>query len=65
MKTSTRMVVLNNFKFVLDLISVVVSAVYGLRRLSAFWIGLAIRVKRSSDNAELDIGLRKIILVDN
>ena len=56
MRTSTRMVVLRGFKCVLDLISVIVSVAYGLRRLSRFWTGAAIRVMRTSDNSELDIG---------
>ncbi len=56
MRTSTRMVVLRGFKCVLDLISVIVSVAYGLRRLSRFWTGAAIRVMRTSDGAELDIG---------
>jgi hypothetical protein len=56
MRTSTRMVVLGGFKCVLDLISVIASAAYGLRRLSRFWTGAAIRVMRTSDNSELDIG---------
>jgi hypothetical protein len=50
------MVVLRGFKCVLDLISVIVSVAYGLRRLSRFWTGAAIRVMRTSDDAELDIG---------
>jgi hypothetical protein len=50
------MVVLRGFKCVLDLISVIVSVAYGLRRLSRFWTGAAIRVMRTSDGAELDIG---------
>jgi hypothetical protein len=50
------MVVLGGFKGVLDLISVIVSVAYGLRRLSRFWTGAAIRVMRTSDGAELDIG---------
>jgi hypothetical protein len=49
-------VVLRGFKCVLDLISVIVSVAYGLRRLSRFWTGAAIRVMRTSDDAELDIG---------
>ncbi len=56
MRTSTRMVVLGGFKGVLDLISVRASAAYGLRRLYGSWTGAAIRVRRSSDNAEIDIG---------
>lgn len=58
MRTSTRMVVLGGFSFkcVLDLISVIASAAYGLRRLSKFWTGAAIRVMRTSDNAQIDIG---------
>jgi hypothetical protein len=50
------MVVLRGFKCVLDLISVIVFVAYGLRRLSRFWTGAAIRVMRTSDDAELDIG---------
>ena len=56
MKSSTRMVVLSRFKCVLDLIFVIASAAYGLRKLYSSWTGAAIRVKRSSDNAEIDIG---------
>ena len=56
MRTSTRMVVLGGFKGVLDLISVRASAAYGLRRLYGSWTGAAIRVMRTSDNSELDIG---------
>jgi hypothetical protein len=56
MKLSTRMVVLNSKKYVLDLISAVVAAAYSLRRLYASYTGAAIRVRRSSDNAEKDIG---------
>jgi hypothetical protein len=50
------MVVLGGFKGVLDLIFAIASVAYGLRRLSRFWTGAAIRVERSSDNAQLDIG---------
>jgi hypothetical protein len=50
------MVVLRGFKCVLDLISVIASAAYGLRRLRRLYTGAAIRVRRSSDNAQLDIG---------
>ena len=56
MRTSTRMVVLGRFKGVLDLIFAIASVAYGLRRLSRFWTGAAIRVMRTSDDAELDIG---------
>jgi trimeric autotransporter adhesin len=56
MKLSTRMVVLNSKKYVLDLISAVIAAAYGLRRLYSLWTGAAIRVQRSSDNAQADIG---------
>jgi trimeric autotransporter adhesin len=56
MRTATRMVVLNSKKYVLDLISAVVAAAYSLRRLYASYTGAAIRVRRSSDNAERDIG---------
>ena len=56
MRTSTRMVVLGGFKGVLDLIFAIASVAYGLRRLSRFWTGAAIRVMRTSDDAELDIG---------
>jgi hypothetical protein len=50
------MVVLGGFKGVLDLIFAIASVAYGLRRLSRFWTGAAIRVMRTSDDAELDIG---------
>jgi hypothetical protein len=50
------MVVLNSKKYVLDLISVRAAAAYSLRRLYASYTGAAIRVRRSSDNAEIDIG---------
>jgi hypothetical protein len=50
------MVVLGGFKGVLDLISVIASAAYGLRRLRRLYTGFCIRVRRSSDNAQLDIG---------
>jgi hypothetical protein len=50
------MVVLGRFKGVLDLILAIASVAYGLRRLSRFWTGAAIRVMRTSDNSELDIG---------
>jgi hypothetical protein len=50
------MVVLGGFKCVLDLIFVIASVAYGLRRLYGSWSGAAIRVRRSSDNAQLDIG---------
>ncbi len=56
MRTSTRMVVLRGFKCVLDLIFAIAFVAYGLRRLSRFWTGAAIRVMRTSDDAELDIG---------
>ncbi len=56
MRTSTRMVVLGGFKCVLDLIFAIASVAYGLRRLSRFWTGAAIRVMRTSDNSQLDIG---------
>jgi hypothetical protein len=50
------MVVLGGFKCVLDLIFAIASVAYGLRRLSRFWTGAAIRVMRTSDNSQLDIG---------
>ena len=56
MRTATRMVVLNSKKYVLDLISAVIAVAYSLRRLYASYTGAAIRVQRSSDNAERDIG---------
>ncbi len=56
MRTSTRMVVLGGFKGVLDLIFAIASVAYGLRRLRRLYTGFCIRVKRSSDNAQLDIG---------
>ena len=56
MRTAIRMVVLNSKKYVLDLISAVIAAAYSLRRLYASYTGAAIRVRRSSDNAERDIG---------
>jgi hypothetical protein len=48
--------VLGGFKCVLDLIFAIASVAYGLRRLSRFWTGAAIRVMRTSDNSQLDIG---------
>jgi trimeric autotransporter adhesin len=56
MKLSIRMVVLNSKKYVLDLISAIVAAAYGLRRLYSLWTGAAIRVQRSLDDAKADIG---------
>jgi trimeric autotransporter adhesin len=56
MRTATRMVVLNSKKYVLDLISAVVAVAYSLRRLYTSYTGAAIKVRRSSDNAERDIG---------
>jgi trimeric autotransporter adhesin len=56
MRTATRMVVLNSKKYALDLISAVVAAAYGLRRLYSLWTGAAIRVQRSLDDAKADIG---------
>jgi trimeric autotransporter adhesin len=56
MRTAIRMVLLNSKKYVLDLISAVVAAAYSLRRLYASYTGAAIRVRRSSDNAQRDIG---------
>jgi hypothetical protein len=56
MRTATRMVVLNSKKYVLDLISAVIAAAYSLRRLYSSYTGAAIRVRRSSDNAQIDIG---------
>jgi hypothetical protein len=50
------MVVLGGFKGVLDLIFAIASVAYGLRRLRRLYTGFCIRVKRSSDNAQLDIG---------
>jgi hypothetical protein len=55
MRNSIKNVVLTK-KFVLDLISVIASAAYGLRRLRRLYTGFCIRVRRSSDNAQLDIG---------
>jgi trimeric autotransporter adhesin len=55
MRTATRLVVLNSKKYALDLISAIVAAAYSLRRLYASYTGAAIRVRRSSDNAERDI----------
>lgn len=40
----------------LDLLSVAAASAYSLRRLRAAYAGQAIRVRRSSDNAEQDIG---------
>jgi len=48
--------VLNRQRYALDLIPVVAASAYSLRRLSRSWTGAAIRVRRSSDNAEIDIG---------
>ena len=56
MRTAARMVVLNSKKYALDLISAVVAAAYSLRRLYASYTGAAIRVRRSSDGAQADIG---------
>ncbi len=56
MRIATRMVVLNSKKYVLDLISAVIAVAYSLRRLYASYTGAAIRVRRSSDSAERDIG---------
>ena len=56
MRTATRMVVLNSKKYVLDLISAVIAVAYSLRRLYSSYTGAAIRVRRSSDNAQIDIG---------
>ena len=56
MKLSTRMVVLNSKKYVLDLIFAVIAVAYGLRRLYSLWTGAAIRVQRSLDDAKADIG---------
>ena len=56
MRTATRMVVLNSKKYVLDLISAVIAVAYSLRRLYASYTGAAIRVRRSSDGAQADIG---------
>lgn len=42
--------------FVLDHLSVPAAIAYSLRRLSAAYMGSAIRVQRSSDNAQADIG---------
>ncbi|ATW59294.1 alpha-L-arabinofuranosidase [Aphanizomenon phage vB_AphaS-CL131] len=56
MRPSTRIVVLNSKKYALDLISAVAATAYSLRRLYASYTGAAIRVRRSSDNAERDIG---------
>lgn len=56
MRPSTRMVVLNRQGYALDLIPVVAASAYSLRRLSGSWTGAAIRVRRSSDNAEINIG---------
>ncbi|MFO0115483.1 MAG: arabinofuranosidase catalytic domain-containing protein, partial [Betaproteobacteria bacterium] len=41
---------------VLDQVSVASAAAYSLRKVRAAYTGNAIRVRRSSDNAELDIG---------
>ena len=56
MRTATRMVVLNSKKYVPDLISAVIAVAYSLRRLYASYTGAAIRVRRSSDGAQADIG---------
>jgi hypothetical protein len=42
--------------FMLDSVAALPSAAYSLRRLKTTYTGNAIRVRRSSDNAELDIG---------
>jgi hypothetical protein len=41
---------------ILDRLSVGVAAAYSLRKLRTAYTGTAIRVRRSSDNAELDVG---------
>jgi len=46
----------NRSKATLDLLSVSSTAAYSLRKLRSAYSGSAIRVRRSSDNAELDIG---------
>jgi hypothetical protein len=55
MRNSIKSVVFTK-KFVLDSLSVQPVAAYGLRRLRRLYTGFCIRVRRSSDNAELDIG---------
>jgi hypothetical protein len=55
MRNTIKSVVLTK-KFVLDSLSVQPVAAYGLRRLRRFYTGFCITVKRSSDNAQLDIG---------
>jgi hypothetical protein len=42
--------------FILDQLSAPAAAAYSLRKLRAAYTGSAVRVRRSSDNAELDIG---------
>lgn len=56
MKSSIKAVVLNSKKFVLDFLSVSPAAAYGLRKLRRAYTGFCIRVRRSSDDAVLDVG---------
>jgi trimeric autotransporter adhesin len=56
MRNAIRLVLLNSKKYAFDLISAVIAVAYSLRRLYASYTGAAIRVRRSSDNAQIDIG---------
>jgi hypothetical protein len=55
MRSSLKNVVLTK-KFVLDFLSVQASVAYGLRKLTRLYTGFCIRVRRSSDDAILNIG---------
>jgi hypothetical protein len=48
-------VLMSSVEFALDLISARASAAYGLRKLYNSWLDPAIRVRRSSDDAQIDI----------
>ena len=47
---------LSRRRFLLDLVPAQAAAAYSLRRLRKSYTGAAIRVRRSSDNSELDVG---------
>lgn len=54
----------NDFRKVLDFLSIQSSAAYSLRKLRNAYTGNAIRVRRSSDNVEADIGFRNGVDLD-
>ena len=56
MRSAIRNIILSTRRPILDRLSVRAVAIYSLRRMRADYAGFCIRVRRSSDNTELNIG---------